>query len=154
EEDFPAPASPVERGRNGFAVAAFIFGLFGGWLAFIFGPMGIRRANETGRGKGLAVCGLVLGLAWLPVQGILAYQKFAAPPSKGNTATAAPPVVPPAADPGCVAASAAAAKWNTKTNQAISANDTKGVVADFRGYAADLAAAQKKSKNAAAIAAM
>jgi hypothetical protein len=154
EEDFPTASPPIEHGSNGYAVAAFLFGLFGGWLAFVLGPLGIRRANETGRGKGLAVSGLILGLLWLPVQGVVAYQKFAASPAKHTTAITAPTVPAAPSDPGCAAATAAATKWNTKTNNDIAANNTKAVVADFRGYAADLAAAQKKSQNTAAVAAM
>lgn len=77
--------APVQRG-NGFAVTAFVLGLFGflvTWipfffglflgflpdlLAIIFGIIGIVRANRVGRGMGLAVTGLVLGgLAFLSI---------------------------------------------------------------------------------------
>jgi len=134
--EFPSAAPPVERGSNGYAVVAFIFGILGGWFGLVFGPLGIRRANETGRGKGLAVCGLILGLLWLPVQGVVAYQKFVAPHTGHTAATAAPAGPAAPSDPGCAAASAAATKWNTKTNKAIATNDTKAVVADFRGVEA------------------
>lgn len=71
---------------NGFAVAAFVLGLFGflvTWipffiglflgglpdvLAIVFGILGIVRANRVHRGMGLAVTGLVLGgLAFLSI---------------------------------------------------------------------------------------
>ncbi|MGW8432635.1 hypothetical protein ACWGJ9_16225 [Curtobacterium citreum] len=76
---------PVQPG-NGFAVTAFVLGLFGflvTWipffigvflgflpdlLAIVFGIIGIVRANRVRRGMGLAVTGLVLGgLAFLSI---------------------------------------------------------------------------------------
>lgn len=85
----PYPAGPgpyVQSAGNGFAVAAFVLGLFGflvTWipffiglflgglpdvLAIVFGICGIVRANRVHRGMGLAVTGLVLGgLAFLSI---------------------------------------------------------------------------------------
>jgi len=82
----PGPGQPVQVAGNGFAVAAFVLGLFGflvTWipffiglflgglpdvLAIVFGICGIVRANRVRRGMGLAVAGLVLGsLAFLSI---------------------------------------------------------------------------------------
>ncbi|WP_144714279.1 hypothetical protein [Curtobacterium pusillum] len=82
----PAPGYVVQPAGNGFAVAAFVLGLFGflvTWipfliglvlgglpdvLAIVFGICGIVRANRVHRGMGLAVTGLVLGgLAFLSI---------------------------------------------------------------------------------------
>lgn len=83
----PVPAGSFGRpAGNGFAVAAFVLGLFGflvTWipffiglflgflpdaLAIVFGVCGIVRANRVRRGMGLAVSGLVLGgLAFLSI---------------------------------------------------------------------------------------
>jgi len=82
----PPPSPYVRVAGNGFAIAAFVLGLFGflvTWipffigiflgglpdvLAIVFGICGIVRASRVHRGMGLAVTGLVLGgLAFLSI---------------------------------------------------------------------------------------
>lgn len=87
QSPYPPHSGPMGRpAGNGFAIAAFILGLFGflvTWipffiglflgflpdaLAIVFGICGIVRANRVHRGMGLSVTGLVLGgLAFLSI---------------------------------------------------------------------------------------
>jgi hypothetical protein len=58
------------RASNGFAVTALVCGIVGilifeiilGPLAIIFGAVGLRRAGRAGRGRGMAMAGLILGI--------------------------------------------------------------------------------------------
>jgi hypothetical protein len=55
---------------NGLAVAALVCGIIGifiaefilGPLAIIFGAIGLHRANQGARGRGMALAGLILGI--------------------------------------------------------------------------------------------
>lgn len=74
---FPPNASyPMPAKRNGFSVAALVFGICGilgliccgpiaGILGIVFGFLGksqIRKSNGTEEGEGLATAGIVLGI--------------------------------------------------------------------------------------------
>lgn len=66
-------------GTNGFAVASLICSIvgfcavfIGGLLGILFGVMGISKANQTnGRGKGMAIAGIVIGIITLITSGLL-----------------------------------------------------------------------------------
>jgi hypothetical protein len=65
--DQPPAAAPKQG--NGLAVAALIFGIIGASiLGLIFGILGLRKAKQTGTGKGMAATGLVLSILWLIAQ--------------------------------------------------------------------------------------
>ena len=75
----PPPAGPASA-NNGMAIAALILGILsffclgplGGVLAIVFGILGLKKANESaGRGKGMAVAGMVLGIVGTIVSIIL-----------------------------------------------------------------------------------
>lgn len=59
----------TERSRqpvNGLAVATLVFGLLGGLLALILGPLALFQLKDTGqRGRSLVVVGLVACVAWV-----------------------------------------------------------------------------------------
>jgi hypothetical protein len=64
----PYPGAPPPE-NNGWAVASLVCGLLlcipgiAGLLAIIFGVLGIKQSNQlAGRGRGLAVAGLILGV--------------------------------------------------------------------------------------------
>jgi hypothetical protein len=71
----PAPMTRVPD--NGMALASFVCGLLGlvpFWIGFVlcvlavvFGVLGLQRANGVamGKGRGLAIAGIVLGLAFV-----------------------------------------------------------------------------------------
>lgn len=65
------PALSRPRGTNGFAIAALIFGILGGFLlSVIFGIVALVKIRKTGQsGKGLAIAGLALSGVWLLVIG-------------------------------------------------------------------------------------
>jgi hypothetical protein len=81
----PMPGAPAmmarTTGSNGFAVASLVLGIIAlvmfftiwlpfllGTLAIVFGAIGIGKANKLGgRQKGLAVAGLVCGIAGMLV---------------------------------------------------------------------------------------
>jgi hypothetical protein len=64
----PPPASGGSQ-TNGMAVAALVLGILtfvclgpvAGILAIIFGILGMKKANQTGTGKGMSIAGIVLG---------------------------------------------------------------------------------------------
>lgn len=58
--------STARAKTSGFAIASFVFGLFGGvLLSVIFAIVGLRRIKRRGlRGKGFAVAGLILSGLW------------------------------------------------------------------------------------------
>jgi hypothetical protein len=56
---------------DGFAIAALVFGILGGWLSLVFGPLALSRIKRSGaRGRGMAIAGIWLGSAWV-IGGIL-----------------------------------------------------------------------------------
>lgn len=62
----PYPMRPVKTGTDGFAVAALVFGILGGWLAFVFGGLALSRIKRSGQsGRGLAIAGIVLACVWI-----------------------------------------------------------------------------------------
>ncbi|HEY0119760.1 MAG TPA: DUF4190 domain-containing protein [Cellulomonas sp.] len=62
----------ADPGTDGFAIAALVFGILGGWLALIFGFIALSRIKKSGaRGRGMAIAGLSIGAAWIVI-GILA----------------------------------------------------------------------------------
>lgn len=64
-------AAPVNDKWNGLAIAAFIFGLLGGLLGLIFGIIALNQIKKNGgKGKGLAIAGIVLFIVWI-VLGII-----------------------------------------------------------------------------------
>jgi len=66
------PPPPAPKQGNGLAVAALIFGIIGASvIGLIFGILGLRKAKQTGTGKGMAVTGLVLSILWLIAQIVL-----------------------------------------------------------------------------------
>ena len=64
----PPPAAGGGQ-SNGMAIAALVLGILtfvclgpiAGILAIIFGFLGMKKANETGTGKGMSIAGIVLG---------------------------------------------------------------------------------------------
>ncbi|MBB5872393.1 hypothetical protein F4553_005827 [Allocatelliglobosispora scoriae] len=72
----PAPYQPVAPLQNpkvnGFAIASLIFGICGGLLfSTIFGIIAlVQIKRHGGRGKGMAVAGLVLTVLWVAVIGV------------------------------------------------------------------------------------
>ena len=76
-QPYPYPQASAPPG-NGLATAGMVLGIVGlvltatvvlwfiglvlALLAVIFGAIGLRRANETGSGRGQAVTALVLGI--------------------------------------------------------------------------------------------
>lgn len=59
--------APVpEQGKNGFAVAALIFGIIGGVLfGLVFGIIGVVRSKKAGKGKVMSWIGIILSVLWL-----------------------------------------------------------------------------------------
>lgn len=53
---------------NGFAIAGFVLSFLGGLLGLIFSILGIVKApSYGGRGKGLAIAGLVITFLWFVI---------------------------------------------------------------------------------------
>lgn len=69
---WPQPAYQVIA-VDGFAIAALIFGILGGWLLGIgFGVAALRRIGAgQRRGRGLAIAGLWLSVAWIFADGLI-----------------------------------------------------------------------------------
>lgn len=65
----PMGQPPASGPTSGWAIAAFVIGLLGGFvLSPIFGVVALRRIKRFGqRGRGLAIAGLALSGAWLVV---------------------------------------------------------------------------------------
>lgn len=62
----PQWASGSVPPTNVLAVVAFVFGLFGGLLAIVFGHIALAQIRRTGEGGArLALVGLILGYLWL-----------------------------------------------------------------------------------------
>ena len=55
---------------NGMAIAGFVCSFFFPLLGLIFGGIGLKKANETGQGKGLSVAAIIISLVCL-VPGLL-----------------------------------------------------------------------------------
>lgn len=60
------PPQPQRRGTNGFAIAALVFGIIGGFvLSVIFGIVALKQIRRSGQsGRGMAITGLVLSGLW------------------------------------------------------------------------------------------
>ena len=73
---------PVARyswatGTDGFAIAALVFGILGGLLAFVFGPIALSRIKKSGqKGRGLAITGMCLAPVVIAVQAAVAIPVF------------------------------------------------------------------------------
>lgn len=80
----PPPPAPTPTGRNGFAVAALLTGIFGGFfISPIFAIMGLSEIRKTGqRGKGFAIAGLALSVVWLAVPVLFVTGYFAQLPDR------------------------------------------------------------------------
>ncbi|HZD99692.1 MAG TPA: DUF4190 domain-containing protein [Micromonosporaceae bacterium] len=158
----PADAPPASSSRppgyadgkprpNGAAVAALVFGIFGGSvLAIVLGFIGRARANAVGRGRAMATTGLILGVIWLAVEaGAIAEATHPWLPSTDKHPTTSTATV---TDPGCalVEGSGAAA---TMEADAKAGNVTK-LVTDFHTMSSEMTAAQAKTTRPAAAAAM
>jgi len=77
------PGGPVQYqptgGTNGFAVASLVCSILGfcvlflgGLLGILFGVLGISAASKTnGRGKGMAIAGIIIGLLTLVESGVI-----------------------------------------------------------------------------------
>ncbi|GAA1254610.1 hypothetical protein GCM10009665_51550 [Kitasatospora nipponensis] len=127
---YPAPVQ--EPGKNGFAVAALVFGLIGGFVfGILFGVLGLNRAKKVGRGKAMAWIGIVLSILWIAP---IAY--FV-------------PHLLKASDPGCVAAKQSLATYNDAKFNADQ-NDPAALKSDFHSLQSELDAAATKSDNAGA----
>jgi hypothetical protein len=159
----PAVAPPVSSVRapvyadgkprpNGAAVAALVFGMFGGSvLAIVLGFIGRARAKAAGRGRAMATTGLILGVIWLAVEGgaiVEATTHLGRPGTDKHPTTSTATVT----DAGCelVEGSGAAA---TMEADAKAGNVTK-LVTDFHTMSSEMTAAQAKTARPAAAAAM
>lgn len=63
---------PIQQKTDGFAIAALItgiLGVLGGILGIIFGAVSLNRIgkNPNLKGRGMAIAGLVLGIAYLVI---------------------------------------------------------------------------------------
>ena len=68
------PYAPYRQaGTDGFAVAALVFGILGGWLAFVFGIIALSRIRRSGaRGRGLAIAGMAVAAGWIVLLVVMA----------------------------------------------------------------------------------
>lgn len=65
--ELPQAPAQVTRPIDGFAIAGFVLGLVGlSVLGIIFSILGIGRTRHS-RGRGLAVAGLALSIAWIVI---------------------------------------------------------------------------------------
>jgi flagellar motor component MotA len=69
---------PVRDRRRAAALCGIlpIFGLICAILGIVFSALGMRRANETGNGKGLAIAGLVIGIAFTAIAFLFVLSRF------------------------------------------------------------------------------
>lgn len=60
------PPPPPRQGTNGFAIAALVLGIIGGFvLSVIFGIIALSQIRRSGQsGRGLAIAGLVISGVW------------------------------------------------------------------------------------------
>ena len=125
---YPAPPAVPERGRNGFAITALIFGIIGGIpLALGFAIAGLVRAGKVKRGKVMSIVAIVLALLWIiPVVALT--QR-----------------VEKLADPGCIQAENLARTFEAKV-QADSSNPT-ALKSDLTSTITQLNDAAAKSNN-------
>ena len=63
---------------NGMSIAGFICSFFFPLLGLIFGGVGLKKANETGQGKGLSVAAIIISLVCLVPTFLLIKAIFAA----------------------------------------------------------------------------
>jgi hypothetical protein len=71
--DAPAGQPPSSGKTSGWAITSFVLGLVGVVvLSPIFGVLALRRIKRTGqRGRGLAIAGLGLSVAWIALFGVI-----------------------------------------------------------------------------------
>jgi hypothetical protein len=129
------PAAEPVPGKNGFAVAALVFGLFGGLLGLIFGIIGLVKASKVGKGKVMSWVGIVLSLLWIAPAVYLV------------------PILIKASDAGCIAEKSTMTTYDDSKLNADQ-NDPAALKADLQALTTQLAAASAKSGNAAAKSAM
>lgn len=74
-EGYGFPPPPPGPGTNGFAIAALVLGILGGFvLSIIFALVALRQIKRTGQsGKGMAIAGLVLGIIWMVVIALVVF---------------------------------------------------------------------------------
>lgn len=73
------PYPPAAPGTDGFAIATLVFGILGGLLAFVFGPIALSRIKKSGRkGRGLAITGMCLAPVMILLQAAVAIPVFLA----------------------------------------------------------------------------
>ena len=62
------PVVVVQQGPegSGFAIAALIFGLLGGWLGLLFGIIGLCKYKESGN-RAMCVVGIVAWIVWVVI---------------------------------------------------------------------------------------
>lgn len=57
-------SNSFDGGKNGFAIAGFVCSFFIPLLGWIFGGIGLNRANSTyGKGKGLSIAAIIIASA-------------------------------------------------------------------------------------------
>lgn len=128
---YPAPVQPPQ-GKNGFAVAALVFGLIGGILFGLgFGIAGLVRSKKVGKGKVMSWFGIALSILWIaPVAYFV-------------------PHLLKASDAGCIAAKQTIGTYNDAKFKADE-TDPNALKADFQTVATQLTSAAAKSSNSAA----
>ena len=58
----------TEQKTNIFAVLGLIFSILGGWLGIVFSIIGLVQAPKFGgKGKGLAIAGLIISVIWVVI---------------------------------------------------------------------------------------
>ncbi|MDH6108919.1 hypothetical protein P3T36_006288 [Kitasatospora sp. MAP12-15] len=124
--------APVpEQGKNGFAVAALVFGILGGIpLALIFGIVGLVRSKKAGKGKVMSWIGILLALLWIVPIALLV------------------PHVLKATDAGCLSATASVTSSADKLN--ADGNDPAAMKADLQNVVTQLNGDAGKAGNSAA----
>ena len=150
-QSFPSDGFPAqgteEPARNKYALAALILGILGGWgfIVLWLGIRGIQQARRTGRGMAMSIIGMVLAVAWIPIEVHLAQ------PSTPKAATVASQ---PLADAGCDAAESNADKLSPTMKVDATAADTTKLGNDYLTLATELTKAAALTKIPAASAAM
>lgn len=97
--------APPPSGTSGLAIAAFVLGLLGVlFLGIIFGVAALRRIGRTHQGgKGLAIAGIVLNVAWIAVFAVVIVSGLvigsAAPTSPGVAGSLSPGASSRSVDP-------------------------------------------------------
>ena len=130
---YPTPTPPPAK--NGFAVAALIFGIIA-WVPFAigFGIAGLVRAGKVNKGKAMSWVGIVLAVLWLVPMIIVGTYL-------GGHLTKA-------LDPGCTAGKAVILGSDQKLN--ADTNNPDALKKDLATIVGQLNDAAAKSKNSAA----